>query len=80
MDWILCWHRGRKRGLGMVCQHCGVSLEGCPCACYRNPDQNCPACNGSGFVAIVRWQLSKFSEYVERDADPVEVQLQELEW
>jgi hypothetical protein len=67
VDYVACWHRGRKRKNGHVCVNCGVACEECPCACYRAPQGACTACNGSGWVAIVRGNVAKFREYIERD-------------
>lgn len=74
MSGYLCWHRGRKHRIGFVCRNCGVEVSECPCAFFRAPQGSCPWCQGSGFVAVVRGQVAKFREYLERDPDPVSVE------
>jgi hypothetical protein len=68
MPEILCWHRAKVRGKILVCVHCGVAVEECPCVVYRVPDGACVYCNGSGYVAILRGNREKFAEYLTRDA------------
>jgi excinuclease UvrABC ATPase subunit len=64
---LLCWHRGRQSGKHILCIHCGVAVEECPCVSWRVPDGSCRACSGSGYVAIVRGNVAKFTEYVSYD-------------
>lgn len=71
MSNMLCWHRGRARGRGHVCRHCGVALEECPCAIHRQPGDDCSYCQGSGWVAVVRGQVQMFRDYIEHDPEPV---------
>lgn len=67
----MCWHRGRPRRKIWVCRHCGVAVEICSCdTSYRKPDPECIACQGSGWVAIVRGRIAEFREYLELDPDP----------
>lgn len=66
MSLMLCWHRGKAHGRYYACIHCGVSVEECPCACFRAPQGSCPCCSGSGWVSIVRGHLAKFMEYLDR--------------
>jgi hypothetical protein len=68
MSEVLCWHRARPRGKILVCVHCEVAVEQCPCVIYRVVDADCVYCDGSGYVAIVRGKLAKFREYLGRDA------------
>jgi hypothetical protein len=56
MNFVYCWHRpGRMVGNVRTCRHCGVAIEECPCVEYRvvKGGATC-ACEGSGWVAIVR--------------------------
>lgn len=68
MSEILCWHRARARGSILVCRHCGVAVEECPCVTNRVPTAGCTYCDGSGYVALVRGKREKFAEYLRRDA------------
>lgn len=69
MSEVLCWHRARAHGKFLVCIHCGVAVEECPCVQNnRVADGACVYCDGSGYVAIVRGRLAKFAEYLRRDA------------
>lgn len=68
MEWVLCWHRaGKAKGNVLLCSHCGVAVEECPCVSYRVPNDTCQICDGSGYVAIVRGKASKFAEYLRHD-------------
>jgi hypothetical protein len=60
---MMCWHRpGRTlASKTVVCRHCGVAIEYCPCVddTYRKCNRNCSACGGSMWVAIVRgWRAA----------------------
>lgn len=65
---LLCWHRGKTSGKHLLCVHCGVAVEECPCVTWRVPDADCRLCDGSGFVAVVRGRLAKFREYLSYDS------------
>lgn len=58
MNFSYCWHRpGKLFRLRhfRVCRHCGVPVEECPCvSAGRTPQSDCKACEGSGWVAIIR--------------------------
>ncbi len=69
MNFFACWHRSGRVLLAEVwrsgevvrpeiraCRHCGVAIEECPCVQYRvsKLGSNCPACEGSGWVGILR--------------------------
>ncbi len=57
MNFAYCWHRpGRVlRGEIRQCRHCGVAIEECPCVVLqRNVMPGCTACEGSGWVGILR--------------------------
>jgi hypothetical protein len=60
---ILCWHRLVIRRGRQVCKHCGVEIEACPCAIWRDPDAHCEFCCGSGYLSTVRGKIAKFREY-----------------
>lgn len=61
---IKCWHRLRIRGKHHVYRHCGVAIEPCPCVTWmRSPDSHCPLCEGSGYLATVRSENARFTEY-----------------
>lgn len=51
-----CWHRpGRAFRQYRLCRHCGIAIEECPCVDWgRSPGQHCSACEGSGWVSVVR--------------------------
>ena len=62
-----CFHRPGKTVRGIVtCRHCRVAIEFCPCVneTFRKVDDNCAACLGSMWVAIVRGRAEKFKEFV----------------
>lgn len=64
---MICWHRpGKMVRNCLTCRHCGVAIEECPCmpVTARKVDDNCPACLGSGFVAIVRTRYAKYREEI----------------
>lgn len=67
MTTLLCWHRLRlrpgKRGPLATCVSCGVLVEECPCAVYRQPSAACEMCLGSGWVSVVRGPVAMFREY-----------------
>jgi hypothetical protein len=68
MNHMRCWHRpGRNRGKTdvRVCRHCGVYVEECPCAPTKRCEPACVACQGSGWVAIVRGHVQKFADYLD---------------
>jgi hypothetical protein len=47
------------RGEIRQCRHCGVAVQECVCFQWRQAAQtDCPACEGSGWVAIVRSKLA----------------------
>ena len=57
MDYFYCWHRpGRViRGEVRQCRHCGVAIEECVGVVWRRACAiDCAACEGSGWVGIVR--------------------------
>lgn len=57
MNYLYCWHRpGRSiRGEIRACRHCGVAIEECICFQWRQAGaRDCPACEGSGWVGILR--------------------------
>lgn len=58
MNFFACWHRPGPviRGDVHKCRHCGVAIEECPCVEYRisKLGSNCPACEGSHWVGIIR--------------------------
>lgn len=61
MNFLYCWHRPGKlfplRNF-RVCRHCGVPVEECPCVDYgRSAKSDCPCCEGSGWVGIIRSKL-----------------------
>jgi len=65
-----CWHRpGRAlRSGARLCRYCGVLIDWCDCVdglTFRKLDDDCRACLGSGWVAVVRGRIAKFREYVE---------------
>lgn len=64
-----CWHRPgpySPSGTYVTCRHCGVAIEFCPCVgpTYRSVDDDCPACRGSMWVAVVRGRAQKFRDYL----------------
>lgn len=58
-----CWHRLRQRGRHSLCRFCGVQIEECPCVTWRVPNGKCELCSGSGWLATVRSEKARFSEY-----------------
>lgn len=64
MNDLLCWHRPRPNAKHLVCAFCGVLIEECPCVVWRVPYGDCTACDGSGWVAVVRGKGEKFAEYL----------------
>ncbi len=60
MFYVYCWHRPGRIGRGFwICRHCGIGVEECACVSYsRVPNGTCAACEGSGWVAIVRSKIS----------------------
>lgn len=57
VNYFYCWHKaGRQTRGGIVtCRHCGIGVEECPCLTWsRSPNDECPMCEGSGWVAMVR--------------------------
>lgn len=80
-----CWHRcGRvryfRRVAFRVCRHCGVPVEECPCATWgRMPARDCPCCEGSGWVAIIRSKRQTVCDVIgdARAVRPVFVEMQD---
>lgn len=68
---MLCWHQLVIRGRLSLCRHCGVQVEPCPCVRWRDADPKCELCLGSGWLAVVRSEIEKFREYVDRHRDLV---------
>lgn len=67
MNYFYCWHRpGRSiRGEIRACCHCGVAIQECICFSWRGaPLSDCPACEGSGWVGIVRSKLATLAQMV----------------
>lgn len=63
-----CWHRpGRRIRFGVLCRHCGVLIEECPCVEWRKVRSDCPLCQGGGWVAVVRGRRAKFAELLAED-------------
>ena len=66
-----CWHRpGLLRHFRhivlRVCRHCGVPVEECPCLSWgRTPNSECPACEGSGWCAIIQSRQQTVRNFVE---------------
>jgi hypothetical protein len=56
MNFFYCWHRPGKLRHGLrQCRHCQVAIEECGCLSYgRTPGKDCPCCEGSGWVGVVR--------------------------
>jgi hypothetical protein len=68
----MCWHRpGRTfgRSCRRACRYCGVEVDWCPCVglYYRSVDDECRACHGSMWVAVVRGNQAKIAELMLRD-------------
>jgi len=64
---MTCWHRPgllSPSGKTRTCRHCYVAIEECPCAPTKRCEEPCPACEGSGWVAIWRGRVEKFSAYL----------------
>ena len=76
MNFFYCWHRpGRMyRGHTRLCRLCGIAIEECPCVSWgRTPDSDCPICEGSGWISIIRSRMQMlrdilFGGYI-RNAD-----------
>lgn len=71
---VLCWHRpGRRTRSFLMCRHCGVAIEECPCVKWnRSPADDCPLCQFSGWIATVRIERARFAEYLlEDEAKPL---------
>lgn len=66
-----CWHRPGnlkhfKRITLRVCRHCYVPVEECACLDYgRTPKSDCPACEGSGWVSLVRSRAQGVRDLIE---------------
>lgn len=58
MDYAYCWHRpGKLTRTTRQCRFCRVAVEMCGCGDDgggRKAQGDCPACEGSGWVGIVR--------------------------
>lgn len=66
-----CWHRpGLRIRSGVLCRHCGVLIDWCPCAgeYFRHVEPDCSCCRGSQWAAVVRGRRSKFVELMLEDA------------
>lgn len=65
MNFTYCWHRpGRLTRSGVrLCRHCGVGIEDCPCVIWRQAgSKDCEACEGSGWVGIVRSKAASVAQ------------------
>jgi hypothetical protein len=68
-----CWHQpGRMnlfaRAAFRSCKHCGLSIEQCPCVSWgRSPNDACPACEGSGWVALMQSKGQAMRNLLEGD-------------
>jgi hypothetical protein len=64
-----CWHRpGPIKSGTVTCRYCYIGIDRCPCTnsfTWRQIDDHCRCCGGSGWVGIVRSQQAKFREYIE---------------
>lgn len=67
MNFAQCWHRpGSERGAGRLCRTCGIGIQECPCVSYmRSPERDCPLCEGSGWVSVVRSKLQAFRDVLD---------------
>ena len=56
MDYAYCWHRpGKLHRIVRLCRYCRVAIEACVCGDDgRSAKSDCRACEGSGWVGIVR--------------------------
>jgi len=63
MDFSYCWHRpGRMVRNIRTCRFCRVAIEECGCVRWRGaPKADC-ACEGSGWVAIVRSRFQAIAQ------------------
>lgn len=60
MNYAYCWHRPGKRWKDHIylCRHCGVAIEECRCVSWgRSTEKDCVACEGSGWVSMIRSRL-----------------------
>jgi hypothetical protein len=67
MNYLYCWHRPGKsiRGEIRQCRHCGVAIEECVCAVWRQAASgDCVACEGSGWVGILRSKAAGLAQTV----------------
>ena len=65
MNLAYCWHRpGRViRGEIRQCRLCGVAISECICFVWRQaPSIECPSCEGSGWVGIVRSKAASIAQ------------------
>lgn len=65
-----CWHRPgalkRFRHIELrTCRHCLVPVEECPCVDWgRAVSQDCPLCEGSGWIATIRSRRQLLFDYL----------------
>jgi hypothetical protein len=73
MFYVYCWHRpgASIRGEIRRCRHCGVAVEECPGVAWRQAcdlGAQCPACEGSGWVAIIRSKSAELAQMIGSEA------------
>lgn len=67
MNYTYCWHRPGKliRDEIRQCRHCGVAIQECICFNWRQAAaKDCPMCEGSCWVGIVRSKLATLVQMV----------------